>query len=147
MNQYIEIAKHILREETLRYIFFGVMVFILYHTLIRKYVKSAIQEITTFSSKMDNIDQLKDISKTLADLSESNKLIVSTLNGMVYDELAREVLNAKKINGRTHIQDEKFKSKWAKYVGLGDGNGDGLLNDWEDIPWITEDEYYEKIKL
>ena len=139
--QYIELAKSVLREETLRYVFTGLIIFILYQALIRKYVKSAIKEITTFSSKMDKIDKIDMLDGLKNDL----EIIKTTLNDMVYNELCDKVIQAKAIGGKTHQQDEKFKKQWSKYLALGDGNGDGILQDWDSLNWLTDKEYFNKI--
>lgn len=149
MKDWIEMVQFVAQDAILRYCFFAFLVFILYHTLFRKYVQKIIKDITTFGNKIDKIPEIETsmnkINDNMIKLNESNVLIVSVLNGMMYDELVREVLKAKKINGKTHNQDEKFKDKWAKYVGLGDGNGNGILDDWDNLPWITETEYYSKL--
>ena len=142
MQPYIEIAKSVLKEEALRYVLMALLLFILYQTLIRKYILSAIKEITTFSSKIEKIDKIDKLDKLCEDVEVMKDAMVDT----TYDELAKKVSKAKQIGGKTHQQDEKFKKRWDRYIALGDGYGDGLLKDWDSLEWITEEEFFAKLK-
>jgi hypothetical protein len=119
MVSFEKLLPSILQTESVRLCIYGLVLFILYHILVKKGLEKTLNDIKNFSTEMDAIKK--------------------TLLTMLYANLKELFSSAIRRGGKTYEEDETFKDLWDNYVKLGDGHGDELYTKWQSLKYIVGD--------
>ena len=117
---------------------------ILWFVLLKQRFEETINAVKAFPEQVKQIDKITELETKINQINNDTQIIKESFKGMLYSRLIDKLEEAKNYGGKTHHQDENFQAEWKNYKALGDGNGDGVIEDWNKIAFITNNDYYNK---